>query len=120
MMVLADMMFGRGASARDREIIASKVRVLARKGPGGWWRIIKNAARYQLRLQERPVSMAAWTSMMTASGFADVIAVPIAAEAGLIMAHRPGATPSPALAADAPVAAAGDPAERQHSAPLNT
>src|ERR1022692_375939 len=55
-LVLADMMFGRGASARDREIIASKVRVLARKGPGGCWRIIKNAARYQLRIQERPVS----------------------------------------------------------------
>jgi 2-polyprenyl-3-methyl-5-hydroxy-6-metoxy-1,4-benzoquinol methylase len=88
-LVLADMMFGRGTSSRDRQIIASKARALARKGPGGWWRIIKNAARYQLRLQERPVSMAAWTSMMTASGFADVTASPIAAEAGLIIAYRP-------------------------------
>lgn len=88
-LVLADMMFGRGGSSRDREIIASKVRALASKGPGGWWRIGKNAVRYQLRLQERPVSMAAWTSMMTASGFADVAARPIAAEAGLIIARRP-------------------------------
>jgi hypothetical protein len=33
--------------------------------------------------------MDAWASMMTASGFADVTASPIAAEAGLIIAHRP-------------------------------
>ena len=118
-LVLADMMFGRGASARDREIIASKVRVLARKGPGGCWRIIKNAARYQLRIQERPVSMAAWTSMMTASGFVDVTAGPVAAEAGLIIANRPGSTTSPVEPADAALAA-GDPAQRQPSAPLNS
>jgi 2-polyprenyl-3-methyl-5-hydroxy-6-metoxy-1,4-benzoquinol methylase len=106
-LVLADMMFGRGASSRDREIIASKVRVLARKGPGGWWRIIKNAARYQLRLHERPVSMAAWTSMMTASGFADITASPIAAEAELIIAHRPAITPG--LVAPLTPRLAGDP-----------
>ncbi len=89
-LVLADMMFGRGGTSRDREIIASKIKILAKKGPGGWWRILKNAARYQLRMQERPVSMAAWTSMMTASGFTDVTTSSIAAEAGLIVARRPG------------------------------
>ncbi len=92
-LVLADMMFGRGGSARDRQIIASKVAVLVRKGPGGWWRIAKNFARYQLRMQERPVSMAAWVSMMTSSGFADIATSTIVAEAGLITARRPGAAP---------------------------
>jgi hypothetical protein len=34
-LVVADLMFGRGATARDRSIIASKVAVLARRGPIG-------------------------------------------------------------------------------------
>ena len=83
------MMFGRGASARDRVIIRSKVASLARKGPGGWWRIAKNAARYQLRVQERPVSMQAWAGMLARAGFAAVTATGIVAEAGLVWRERP-------------------------------
>lgn len=88
-LVVADMMFGRGGSRRDRAIIRSKVAALARKGPGGWWRIAKNAARYLLRVQERPVSMDAWTTMLARSGFADVTATAILAEAGLVTGQRP-------------------------------
>jgi SAM-dependent methyltransferase len=88
-LVLADMMFGRGASSRDRAIIRTKVAALARKGPGGWWRIAKNAARFLLRVQERPVSMDAWTAMLTRSGFAEVSARTIVAEAGLVAGRRP-------------------------------
>ncbi len=88
-LVVADMMFGRGASRRDRAIIRSKVAALTRKGPGGWWRIAKNAARYLLRVQERPVSMQAWTAMLTRSGFAEVTARTIIAEAGLVAGRRP-------------------------------
>lgn len=88
-LIVADMMFGRGATSRDREIIRSKVSTLARKGPGGWWRIAKNAGRYLVRVQERPVSMDTWTAMFTRSGFADVTASTIVAEAGLVVGHRP-------------------------------
>jgi 2-polyprenyl-3-methyl-5-hydroxy-6-metoxy-1,4-benzoquinol methylase len=88
-LVLADMMFGRGGTSRDREIIRHKLVILARKGPGGWWRIAKNAARYLLRVQECPVSMAAWTAMLTQAGFAEVTATAIVAEAGLITGLRP-------------------------------
>jgi 2-polyprenyl-3-methyl-5-hydroxy-6-metoxy-1,4-benzoquinol methylase len=88
-LIVADMMFGRGTSSRDRDIIRSKVSVLARKGPGGWWRIAKNAARYLVRVQERPVSMDAWTTMFTSSGFAEVSASTIVAEAGLVVGRRP-------------------------------
>ncbi|MDQ2874291.1 MAG: methyltransferase domain-containing protein [Actinomycetota bacterium] len=88
-LIVADMMFGRGASSRDRAIIRSKVVALARKGPGGWWRILKNAARYIARVQERPVSMDAWTAMFTRSGFAEVTASAIVAEAGLVTGRRP-------------------------------
>ena len=87
--IIADMMLGRGTSSRDRAIIKSKVAALARKGPGGWWRIAKNAARYQLRMQERPVSMDTWIAMLTRSGFAEVTATSIVAEAGLVTGHRP-------------------------------
>ena len=88
-LIIADMMFGRGASSRDRAIIRSKVRVLAAKGPGGWWRIVKNAARYLIRVQERPVSMDTWAVMLTRGGFTTVTTQPIVAEAGLVIGHRP-------------------------------
>jgi len=92
-LVIADMMLGRGSSARDREIIRAKLGTLARRGPGGWWRIAKNAVRYLVRVQERPVSMAAWTTLCEAAGFAPVAAFPIVAEAGLVTARRPPAPP---------------------------
>jgi hypothetical protein len=88
--VVADMMFGRGTTRRDRAIIRSKVAALARKGPGGWWRIAKNAARFMLRVQERPVPADTWTDMFTRAGFAGVTASTIVAEAGLVTGRRPG------------------------------
>jgi SAM-dependent methyltransferase len=88
-LIIADMMLGRGGSRRDRAIIRSKVTALARKGPGGWWRIAKNTARYLLRIQERPVSMEAWTAMLTRSGFTEVTATAIVAEAGLVTGRLP-------------------------------
>ncbi len=88
-LVVADMMFGRGGSRADRAIIRSKVAALAGQGPGGWWRIAKNTARYLLRVQERPVSRSRWTGMLTGAGFAEVSAVTIRAEAGLVTGCRP-------------------------------
>jgi SAM-dependent methyltransferase len=90
-LVIADMMLGRGRSARDREIIRAKLGALARKGPGGWWRIAKNAARYLLRIQERPISMAAWSTLLETAGFTAVAASSIIAEAGLVTGRRPAA-----------------------------
>jgi 2-polyprenyl-3-methyl-5-hydroxy-6-metoxy-1,4-benzoquinol methylase len=88
-LVIADMMFGRGGSARDRAIIRGKLSVLARRGPGGWWRIIKNAARYLMRVQERPISMAAWKALLENAGFTGITASAIVAEAGLVAGRRP-------------------------------
>jgi len=94
-LVIADMMFGRGASARDREIIRQKLSILARKGPGGWWRIAKNVVRYQLRVQECPISLQAWTALVCTAGFTSVTASAIVAEAGLMTAERPGPVHDP-------------------------
>jgi SAM-dependent methyltransferase len=87
-LVIADMMLGRGTSARDREIIRTKLATLARRGPGGWWRIAKNAVRYLLRVQERPISLAAWTRLLEAAGFTTVVASSIVVEAGIVTGQR--------------------------------
>ncbi len=88
-LVVGDMMFGRGGDSRDREIIASKLGLLVKKGPGGWWRIAKNAGRYLLRYQERPVSMAAWQKMFEAAGFQQIEARPVVNEAAVVVGVKP-------------------------------
>jgi ubiquinone/menaquinone biosynthesis C-methylase UbiE len=90
-LVIGDMMFGRGGDQRDREIIASKVGLLLKKGPGGWWRVAKNAGRYLFRTQERPVSMAAWQQMMRDAGFTEVVAVQVVNEAAVVRGVKPDA-----------------------------
>jgi ubiquinone/menaquinone biosynthesis C-methylase UbiE len=93
-LVVADMMFGRGGTSQDRAIIRSKVSALAKKGIGGWWRIAKNSYRYLVRVQERPVSMTAWTAMFASAGFTSVTATPVVAEAGLVSGRRPSEPPA--------------------------
>jgi SAM-dependent methyltransferase len=88
-LVVGDMMFGRGGDARDREIIESKLALLVRKGPGGWWRIIKNGGRYLARLQERPVSMAAWAAMFRRAGLISVEELPVVNEAAVVRGTKP-------------------------------
>jgi ubiquinone/menaquinone biosynthesis C-methylase UbiE len=102
-LVIADMMFGRGVTSHDRAIIKSKMGSLARKGLGGWWRIAKNSYRYLVRAQERPVSISTWATMLARAGFKGITASSIVNEAGLVTGRRPAATPSvprPARPAD--------------------
>jgi SAM-dependent methyltransferase len=94
-LLIADMMLGRGGSSRDREIIKLKLVTLARKGPGGWWRIAKNIARYLTRVQEIPISMEAWEALFRKAGFAAITTTGIVAEAGLISGQRPESPEGP-------------------------
>jgi len=90
-LVIADMMFGRGGSRRDRIILRQKVAALARKGMGGWWRIAKNLARFGLGVgHEHPVTPEFWQQALREAGLADVRFEPVAAEAGLVCGVRPG------------------------------
>jgi ubiquinone/menaquinone biosynthesis C-methylase UbiE len=90
-LVIADMMFGRGASQRDLNILRQKVTALAAKGPGGWWRIAKNLARFGLGVgQEHPASPEFWQQALRDAEFSDVLFEPIVAEAGLVRGIRPG------------------------------
>lgn len=88
-LVVADMMFGRGMSSRDRAIARDKVRALIRKGPGGVWRIVKNLVRFGMRVgMERPATPEAWTAMLSGAGFRDVQHRDLAAEASLVSGRR--------------------------------
>jgi 2-polyprenyl-3-methyl-5-hydroxy-6-metoxy-1,4-benzoquinol methylase len=88
-LVIGDMMLGRGLSRDDREIMATKVRVLLARGPAGWWRITKNAWRLMTRTVERPLPMDAWTRLLSEAGFADVSGRRVVAEAGVVAGRRP-------------------------------
>jgi ubiquinone/menaquinone biosynthesis C-methylase UbiE len=89
-LVIGDMMFGRGASKRDRSILRQKVIALAAKGPGGWWRIVKNLGRYGLGVgQEHPATPEFWQAALRDAGFTDVVFHPVVAEAGIVRGTRP-------------------------------
>lgn len=90
-LVIGDMMFGRGATADDRRIIAAKVAGLVRKGPGGLWRVAKNTVRFLLRVQERPLRAERWAQLLADAGLADIQVVPVMAEATVVRGTRPAA-----------------------------
>src|SRR5580700_257618 len=91
-LVIGDMMFGRGASQRDRDILRQKVTALAAKGPGGLWRIVKNLARYGLRVgQEHPATPEFWQAALRDAEFTGVVFQPVIAEAGIVRGIRPAA-----------------------------
>lgn len=94
-LVVGDMMSGRGVSARDRAIIASKVVTLVRRGPPGWWRLVKNVARFSFRVQERPVTMETWRRYFEQSGLTEVSVGPVVAEAGVAVGAKPSLGQSP-------------------------
>jgi 2-polyprenyl-3-methyl-5-hydroxy-6-metoxy-1,4-benzoquinol methylase len=88
-LVVADMMFGRGATARDREIIVSKVRIMAKRGIPGYWRIMKNAGRFLLRVHERPITPEAWSRLFEEAGFCKVEITRVVAEAAVVTGIKP-------------------------------
>lgn len=90
--VIADMMFGRGVTPRDRKILADKVTALASKGPAGLWRIAKNLARYGLGVgHEHPAAPEFWQLALRDAGFTDVRFEPVVAEAGIVSGTRQSA-----------------------------
>jgi ubiquinone/menaquinone biosynthesis C-methylase UbiE len=93
-LVIADMMFGRGGSRRDRAILRQKVAALAAKGIGGWWRIAKNLTRYGLRVgPEHPATPEFWQQALRDAGLVEVYFQPVAAEAGIVCGVRPPSGP---------------------------
>lgn len=91
LLVNSDMMLGRGATAQDRQVIASKIKVMAKKGIPGYWRILKNAGRYLLRVHERPITPEAWMRLYEAAGFTNLHSVNVVSEANVVTGVKPGA-----------------------------
>lgn len=90
--VIGDMMFGRGTDEGDRAIIASKAAALLRRGPGGWWRLLKNAVRFSLRMREKPLPPHRWEELAAGAGLEDVSVRRIVSEACLLTATKPRAS----------------------------
>jgi ubiquinone/menaquinone biosynthesis C-methylase UbiE len=88
-LVVADMMLGRGTTSRDREIIAGKIRIMAKKGLPGYWRILKNAGRFLFRIQERPINPDAWGRLFKGAGFGNIQSVMVVAEAAVVTGVKP-------------------------------
>jgi SAM-dependent methyltransferase len=87
-LVIGDMMMGLGRDERDREIIGSKVAALVRRGPGGWWRLVKAAWRLARR-DECPESPGSWQAMLESAGFLEVERRPVVSEAVVMSAVAP-------------------------------
>jgi 2-polyprenyl-3-methyl-5-hydroxy-6-metoxy-1,4-benzoquinol methylase len=87
-LVIGDMMLGRGVTRDDRQILAGKVRIMAARGPAGWWRIVKNAWRLMSRTVERPLPVASWVRLLRDAGFVDVSSRRVVAEAAVVSGRR--------------------------------
>jgi len=88
-LVVADMMLGRGTTHRDREMIAGKLRIMAKKGVPGYWRILKNAGRFLFRVHERPITPEAWSRLFEGAGFGIVQTTIVVAEAAVVTGVKP-------------------------------
>ena len=87
--VIGDMMFGRGLTRRDRRVLRSKVWTLARRGPAGWWRLVRNITRFGLGLgHDRPVTPRFWVRTLEAAGFERVASEEIVAEAAIVVGWK--------------------------------
>lgn len=89
-LVFADMMFRVSLSqGRDRQVIASKVRGMLRKGPAGAMRLARNGLRFAGGRWESPARAGWWASALRDAGFADVRVDVLDHEGGLACATRP-------------------------------
>lgn len=92
--VFGDMMFSVSVTAaRDRRVIASKVRIMLRRGPAGVWRLARNAGRLLTGRWESPAPAAWWQHALERAGFTDVRITELAHEGGIAIAMRPMAEP---------------------------
>ena len=88
-LVICDMMFALSLRPRDRQIILEKVRLMARRGPAGVVRILRNAGRVATGTWEHPERPEAWIELLSDAGFVDIRTRELGNEAGMAVARRP-------------------------------
>jgi ubiquinone/menaquinone biosynthesis C-methylase UbiE len=97
-LVIGDMMFSLSLKPRDRRLIWEKIVVLAKRGPAGVIRILRNAGRVLGGRWEKPATPETWVEMLEARGFEQVRIELLEHEAAIAVARRPDVTPEAALA----------------------
>jgi len=84
------MMFSLGiADARDRAVLATKIRAMLRKGGPGVMRLLKNGARVASGRWERPARSEWWEAELNLAGFVAVGVEVLEHEGGLAWAAKP-------------------------------
>jgi ubiquinone/menaquinone biosynthesis C-methylase UbiE len=92
-LVIGDMMFSLNPMrSRDRRVVATKLCSLARRGPSGVWRLVRNASRLASGRWEYPANAAWWDEALRQAGFDRVTVEMLAHEGGIAIAHAPSAT----------------------------
>jgi ubiquinone/menaquinone biosynthesis C-methylase UbiE len=90
-LVFADMMFQIGiANRRDRAVIGVMVKRMARRGPPGVLRLLKNAMRMLRGRGEHPASVGWWRTALLDAGFTEVTVLALEHEGGIALARKPG------------------------------
>lgn len=90
-LVFGDMMFGwTPGDRRNRRVISSKLRSMARHGPAGFVRIARNAFKVLTRTGERPAPPEWWRQALEAAGFVEVTVECLAHEGAIAVAIKPG------------------------------
>jgi ubiquinone/menaquinone biosynthesis C-methylase UbiE len=89
-LVFGDMMFRVSVTdARDRQVVAAKVRSLLRRGPAGAARLARNAFRFAGRRWERPARAQWWEAALQRAGFTDIEVEVLSHEGGVAFARLP-------------------------------
>jgi SAM-dependent methyltransferase len=92
---IGDMMFiVQLGDRRSRRVILSKIRTMMRRGPGGLWRVLKNAARLLTGRWEQPATADWWQDALRRAGFRDVELQVLEHEGGIAVARRPAGSAS--------------------------
>lgn len=88
--VFGDMMFRPAlGDARDRRVVADKVRAMLRKGPAGVIRLARNGARFATARWEKPARPQWWEAALVEAGFVDVDIETLPHEGGIASARKP-------------------------------
>jgi ubiquinone/menaquinone biosynthesis C-methylase UbiE len=88
--VIGDMMFRvEVASPRNRRLIWAKVKAIARRGPAGMLRLLRNALRLAAGRWEKPAEGHWWHDALRRAGFEAVSVELLDHEGGIVVARRP-------------------------------
>ncbi len=95
--VISDMMMGRKLDHHHRQVFWEKAVAMLRRGPAGWWRLVKNVARIGSgRGRLRPCPPDWWIAAVNDVGFTGVTYEHVISEAGVVVGTRPLSSDKPA------------------------